>query len=180
MTTARHQFGCHPRGFTLIEMLITLAVGSILLALAVPAFRTFMQNDQLMTGSSTLSMALYAARAEAIKEDTPVQICASANGTSCSGANTWETGWIVLSTAAGATPVQVAGAQPTGTTVRAGGAVNTITFSSTGLSNTAAAFKLCDVRGATQARYLQLNVTGNVVASLKPGFDLNNNPLACP
>jgi type IV fimbrial biogenesis protein FimT len=179
MTTVRHQFGCHPRGFTLIEMLITLAVGSILLALAVPAFRTFLQNDRLMTGSSALSMALYAARAEAIKEDTSVQICASANGTSCSGANTWETGWIVLSTAAGATPVQVAGAQPTGTTVRAG-AVNTVTFSSTGLSNTAAAFKLCDVRGPTQARYLQLNVTGNVVASLTPGFDLNNNPLACP
>jgi len=179
MTTARRQTDCPPRGFTLIEMLITLAVGSILLSLAVPAFRTFLQNDRLMTGASALSMALYAARAEAVKEDVSVQICASANGTSCSGANTWETGWIVLSTAPGATPVQVTGAMPAGTTVRAG-AVNTITFSSTGLASTAAAFKLCDVRGPTQARFLQLSVTGSVASSLTPGFDLNGVALACP
>jgi type IV fimbrial biogenesis protein FimT len=179
MTLARPQLGSRPRGFTLIEMLVTMAVGSILLALAVPAFKTFMQNDKLMTQASALSMALYAARAEAIKEDTAVQICASANSTSCSGATTWEQGWIVLSTAVGASPVQVVGTMPTGTTVRAG-AVSQINFLSTGLATTAAAFTLCDTRGSTQARYVQLNSTGNVVASQNVGFDLNNNPLVCP
>jgi type IV fimbrial biogenesis protein FimT len=179
MTFARFQQDSNTRGFTLVEMLVTLAVGSILLALAVPAFRTFMQNDRLMTQASSLSMALYAGRAEAIKQDTSVQVCASANGTTCSGAATWEQGWIVLSTAPGAVPVQVVGTQPIGTTIRAG-VVSQVTFLSTGLATNGANFKLCDVRGATQARYLQVNITGNVVASQTPGLDLNNNPLVCP
>jgi len=161
-------------------MLVTLAVGSILLSLAVPAFRTFLQNDRLMTQGSALSMSLYAARSEAIKQDVSVQVCASVNGLTCSGAATWEQGWIVLSTAPGATPVQVSGAQPTGTTVRSTTGVSQVTFLPTGLANVGTGFKLCDARGPTQARYVQLNVTGNVVQSMRVGFDVNNNPLACP
>lgn len=170
-------------GFTLIELMVTLTVAAILMGLAVPAFRSFLQNDRLMTQASQLSTALYLARAEAVKQDTPVLVCASTNGSTCSGAGTWETGWIVLSTAPGTTaPVQVVPSLSTGTTLRATGGAPQISFQSTGMVNAPAAigFKLCDARGGTYARYLQVNVTGNIVAAPNVGQDLNNAALACP
>ena len=85
----------HPRalarqsGFTLMELLITVVCGSILLALAVPAFRSFMQNDQLWTAQSELVMSLNTARSEEIKQDVTnaLKVCASADGATCGG--TW-------------------------------------------------------------------------------------------
>lgn len=172
----------HDCGFTLIELMVTLTVAAILMGLAVPAFRSFLQNDRLMTQANQLSMSLYMARAEAVKQDTTVLVCASANGTTCSGAGTWEQGWIVLSTQPGSTPVQVNSALSTGTTLRATGGASQVSFQSTGTVTAAAAvgFKLCDARGGANARYLQVNVTGNVVASPNIGFDLNNAALGCP
>jgi type IV fimbrial biogenesis protein FimT len=170
-------------GFTLIELMVTLTVAAILLGIAVPAFRASLMNDRLLTQASQLSTALYLGRAEAVKQDTPVLVCASADGATCSGAGTWETGWIVLSTAPGTTaPVQSVPSLSTGTTLRATGGASQVSFQSTGTMNAAASigFKLCDSRGGTYARYLQVNVTGNVVAAPKVGFDLNNVALACP
>ena len=169
-------------GFTLIELLVTITVGAILISLAVPAFRTFLQNDRLMTQAASLSEALYMARAEAVKQDTSVLVCASTDGATCSGAGTWETGWIVLSTAPGATtPIQVIPSLSTGTTLRATGGASQVAFQSTGTVTAAASigFTLCDTRGSAYARYLQVNVTGNIVASPNIGVDLNNVALVC-
>src|SRR5262252_4174410 len=87
-------------GFTLIELLITIVVLSILLGLAVPSFRTFMQNDQQWVQTNNLILALNTARSEAIKQDVAggVTVCASTGtGTppTCDGAS-WAQGWIVL------------------------------------------------------------------------------------
>jgi len=170
-------------GFTLMELLITLVCGGILLALAVPAFRTFMQNDQLWMSQSQLVMSLNAARSEAIKQDVTnaVQVCASADGKTCGG--TWSQGWIAVNQADPANPVvfQSMGAVPTGTTVTEASGITAVTFLPNGTANPApVAFRICDARGGTQARYLQVNSMGRVVSSPTVGFDLNNGALACP
>src|SRR5690348_3836987 len=84
-------------GFTLIELLVTVVVLSILLGLGVPAFRSFMQNDQQWAQINTLVVGLNSARSEAIKNDRAagVQICSSSDGTGCT-ATAWDQGWIVL------------------------------------------------------------------------------------
>src|SRR5262249_24094590 len=135
MCHALLEIGRRSAGFTLVELLVTIVVLSILLGLAVPAFRTFMQNDQQWAQQNNLMLALNAARSEAIKNDAaslvaPVtaavipggaQICSSSTGLGCTG-TPWEQGWIVL----GADPanpqntakrLQVVGALPTGTTL---------------------------------------------------------------
>lgn len=171
-------------GFTLMELLITLVCGGILLSLAVPAFRTFMQNDQLWTAQSQLVMSLNMARSEAIKQDVTnaIQVCASANGTSCGG--TWSQGWIVINQAVPANPVviQSVGAAPTGTTVTEVNAINAVAYLPNGTANPAVAFRVCDARGGAVARYLQVNSMGRVASSPTPGFDLSIPAvgLVCP
>jgi type IV fimbrial biogenesis protein FimT len=175
-------------GFTLIELLITVVVLSILLALAVPAFRSFMQNDQQWVQQNNLVLSLNTARSEAIKNDLPggVQVCSSTDGATCT-ATPWEQGWIVLPSAnvfgVGAPKaIQTVGALPTGTTLRATPNNTTLSFLSNGALTPAAAvaFKMCDIRGAAFARYLQVTAMGRVVAAPTVGQDLTGAALTCP
>lgn len=77
------------RGFTLMELMVTLAVAGIVVALAVPNFRQFLQNGRLTAASNDLIAAMHLARTEAVKRQTPVAVCASANPSdsppTCSG-----------------------------------------------------------------------------------------------
>jgi len=184
-------------GFTLIELLVTIVVLSILLGLAVPAFRSLMQNDQQWVQTNDLILSLNAARSEAIKNDTTgAQICTSSDGVACTG-TPWNQGWIVL----GADPaspqnppkrLQVVGALPAGTTLTEANNNLSITFLSNGTINTApgalvnpgvpVAFTMCDARGAAFARYLQVTLMGRVVAAPNVGQNLSSPPapLTCP
>lgn len=64
------------RGFTLIEMMITVAVMSIILAMAVPSFREAIENARLSTQVNEFVTALNAARAEAIRTGRPIWLIA--------------------------------------------------------------------------------------------------------
>jgi type IV fimbrial biogenesis protein FimT len=171
------------RGFTLVELLITVLVLSILLALAVPSFRSFMQNDTQWVLQNSLVLALNAARSEAIKQDSigGVQVCASSDGATCNGAN-WGQGWIVLNPAAPAAQqvLQSVGAVPANNTLTEAGGNLSVTFFSNGTVNGAVAFRFCDIRGAAQARYLQVNAMGRVAVSPTVGQDLTGAALVCP
>ena len=83
-------------GFTLIELMITLAIVGILLTVGVPSLKTFMQGNQLIASSNELVSALHIARSEAIKLNSRVSICESSNGISCSNTGSWKNGWIVF------------------------------------------------------------------------------------
>jgi type IV fimbrial biogenesis protein FimT len=83
-------------GFTLIELMITLAIVGILLTVGVPSLKTFMQGNQLIAASNELLSALHVARSEAIKLNSRVSICESSDGTNCSNTGSWRNGWIVF------------------------------------------------------------------------------------
>ncbi len=85
-------------GFTLIELVITIAIISILLVVGVPSLKTFMQGNQLVATSNDLVSALHIARSEAVRLESRVTICESDNGTSClsPGTGNWKNGWIVF------------------------------------------------------------------------------------
>ncbi len=90
-------------GFTLLELMVTIAVVGVLLTVGVPSLRTFMQGNQLISSTNELLSALHIARSEAIKSNGRVTICESSNGTSCanSGTGDWKDGWIVFIDAIG-------------------------------------------------------------------------------
>lgn len=82
------------RGFTLIELMITIGLLAIVTTLALPSFVQFIQNNRLSGETNELVTAFQYARSEALKRADPVTVCASSNGTSCGGG--WRQGWIVL------------------------------------------------------------------------------------
>ncbi|MCL4790482.1 MAG: GspH/FimT family pseudopilin [Gammaproteobacteria bacterium] len=90
---------------TAIELLAALSIVAILGAMAVPAFRDFMQNNRAAEQSNALIGALALARNEAVTRGVPVSVCASTDGESCDddGAlfTPWTPGWIVFTDADG-------------------------------------------------------------------------------
>jgi type IV fimbrial biogenesis protein FimT len=171
-------------GFTLFELMLTIAVAGILAAIAVPALRTFLQSDRLLTEQTQLVMSLDYARSEAIKEDSSVSVCASSNGTTCSGVANWSAGWLVVSSANPGQPLQVAPALAANNTLTEANGQAQVTFDATGLASTLvvpAQFKLCDVRGAAYARYSEVAAfSGRVASSHTLGQNLSGAGLACP
>ncbi len=119
-------------GFTLVELMMTLAVAAILTTVAIPGFSTLIRDNRLVAGTNQLVTALAVARSEAVKRGSSVSICASDDGTSCTGTN-WNQGWVVFSDSGTAGSVD-----GTDTVLRVQGAVNTdlsITVSSTSGNN---------------------------------------------
>lgn len=76
-------------GFTLIELMVTVALVAILLAVAVPSLTTFQRNAQLTSFSNTLLAAINAARGEAMKRGRSAMVV-PVDGSS------WSSGWVVF------------------------------------------------------------------------------------
>ena len=109
-----HTFSTNPpsRGFTLIELMVTIAIAAILLMIGIPSFQSAIASAQLTTQSNNFLTAVATARSEAIKNNTQAVICRSANGAQigaqCRTGTTWADGWIVfVDQAPTATPPQV-------------------------------------------------------------------------
>jgi type IV fimbrial biogenesis protein FimT len=83
-------------GFSLVELMVTVAIATILASLAVPSFRTTLVGQTVESTADTLVSDIRFARSEAIKRTNRVTICGSSTGTSCYGANAWHNGWIVF------------------------------------------------------------------------------------
>ncbi len=160
------------RGFTLMEMMVTLAIASILLALAVPNMRDFVQNNRAVSLSSNFMSAMNVARSEAIKRGSPVSVCASGdvNQTSCGGP--WTNGWIVFDDpngdgdlAVASDRVKVYGMLNGGATLTS--AVNAVTFSNTGFVDAGSGnftLSAADCRG-NYGRVVALSNTGRMHVS---------------
>lgn len=152
-------------GFTLIELMVTLAVLGILLTVAVPNFQMFVMNNRMVTQANDLITSFNMARSEAVKRAANVTVCASSNGTGCTG--TWAQGWVVRDAAG--TPIRVQQALGGASTLSGGTHVaSTITFTSNGRTTIPSAataatttLTLCPPSPASvQGRAIQIERTG--------------------
>lgn len=82
------------RGFTLYELMVTLAVASVIISFGVPGYQSYIQNSRAVTHTNDLVTALNLVRSEATRRGAPIDLCASTNASTCSGSNDWSTGWI--------------------------------------------------------------------------------------
>ncbi len=87
-TPARDSIGLDERGFTLVELLIALAVAVVLITAAVPSYRQLTISNRLTTAANDVIASINSARMEAIKRNTSTQFCsgnASVNATDTLG-----------------------------------------------------------------------------------------------
>src|SRR5690348_2467245 len=89
------------RGFTLLELMVTLAVASVLVVIAVPSFRDLLRRNQVSSASNALLADLSYARSEASMRGSIVSICPSTDGTTCTSTQAYESGWLVYTYSAG-------------------------------------------------------------------------------
>ena len=85
-------------GFTIVELMFTVFIAALLMAIAVPSFRTMMTQNRLATQTNDLIGAANYARSEAITRNRNVTFCKADNvsDTACSTATGNWPNWIVL------------------------------------------------------------------------------------
>lgn len=77
------------RGFNLIEILVSLSVLGVLIALGAPSLAEFLQNQQIRAGAEAVVNGMQVARGEAIRRNLAVQLVLEP------GSSGWTTGWTV-------------------------------------------------------------------------------------
>ncbi len=86
------------KGFTLLELMIVIAILGITMAFAAPGLSTLISNNRISSDASDFAAALQLAKAEAVARVNPVVICkknTTSNG--CISSGDWSQGWIVFS-----------------------------------------------------------------------------------
>lgn len=173
----RHGAGPHrgSRGFSLIELMITLGVLAVVIGIGAPLF-TGMTNSNRLTGASNeLVAAFQIARSEAIRSNTRTVLCQSADSVTCSNTVPWR-GWIVFTDANGNNLADPAEIRRVGTIevpleVRTSGNIinNRIIFRGDGLAYSnnallAANIRVClpTTRPETNIRELNIAIGGRI------------------
>lgn len=89
------------RGFTAIELMVTVAIMAVLAALAAPSFTPLIERWRVRQAVESLQSTLYVARSEAIKRGggIVIQKIDETNGCSISGTNNWDCGWVICADA---------------------------------------------------------------------------------
>ncbi len=132
-----------PRGLTLVEIMVSLAIAAVLLAVAAPDFREAILRARLSTVSMDIVSAIQLARAEAVRQNAKAVLCPSVDNLNCSAANVAWSGWIVFvdSDGDGARdnnePVIKAGTFPANVSVLASAAITAtgrVTFGADGVA----------------------------------------------
>ena len=165
------------KGFTLVELLVTIAIAGILATVAVPSFTAVIKNNRLIAKTNDLVSDINLARSEAIKRGTRVILCHSANPSvsnpTCSGsANTWTTGWLMFASGdtngtfdtATDTLIQIGQPARSSLTIKTNNvAADNLEYNPDGTTNEGggiAVFALCDDRGEQYGRQIQVNAAG--------------------
>ena len=161
------------RGFTMIELMVTVLVVAILFSVGVPSMRYVTSANRISSEINGLLGDMQFARGEAIKEGQTVTVCVSTNGTGCTGGTNWNGGWIVFQDP-NANKVVDAGeavlrVQPTFTsndTFVASGAVTSITFNREGFALALGASSLITLHDSTATaaytRCLAISIVGQL------------------
>lgn len=140
------------RGFTMVELMVTLAVLAVLATIAAPSFTSLMENWRVRQATEELQGSLYFARSEAIKRSGGITIKPD-------DGDDWGQGWTVG--AAGSETLQITPAH-TRIVINASGGPDEITVDRWGAFSPAPTFTITPQDKTTPARTLTVNLGGSI------------------
>jgi type IV fimbrial biogenesis protein FimT len=161
-------------GFTLVELLVTLAVAAILMTVGVPSMRDLIRNNQLTAATNMFVSSLNIARSEAIKQGRNANVCVSDTQNSCNGTD-WGLGWLVWldSNKNGALDYPgevIRTVQPLASSIQFTAALNSFQIDSQGsVDNPNAIITVCDDRTAEIGRQMRVMATGGISLNSRYG-----------
>ncbi|MFC3717078.1 GspH/FimT family pseudopilin [Luteimonas soli] len=124
------------RGFTLVELMVTLAVLTIIAVIAMPSFANLIRGNRLVSSANEMVALLQTARTSAISNRASVTVCPSNDGANCAASP--GSHWIALMTKDGVNTVLRDGTLHPSVTVKASanlaGGSNRFTFTPIGFS----------------------------------------------
>jgi type IV fimbrial biogenesis protein FimT len=173
-------------GFSLVELMVTLVVAAILATIALPNLRSYVQNVRRDSVVDALIASLHYTRNQALNLDQTASLCAgaaTAAGTVCPTGGVWNNGWEVITLPANAANATTLTTNTRTAVVSAPTVTTTqgnlfIAFTPLGLLSTTGAtamavpnevFVVCDARGISFARAIEVNATGYIQSSPTPG-----------
>ena len=170
------------RGFTLYELLLTLALVTIIGGLAVPSFAKIVANGRLRTEVNALFDAIHLARKESIMRRSVVSLCPSSDGVSCRPGLDWSSGWIMFNNVDRDDPPTLDPGEPLLQTHRAGANVKMtanrrgFTLRATELRATNGTIIVCDTAARVPPKALVVSYTGRPRVALA---DSSGKAYAC-
>ena len=164
-------------GFTLVELMVAIAVVAILAGIALPSFNAAMANAHMAAAKSALESALLRSIARAANAGTPVVLCAARDG-ACADSVDWSGGWVAFHdldgdrarSPADTLIAQEGSLQSNTRLVSTSGRKRLIFQPSGGNAGSNVTFTLCDSRGPERARSLILSNAGRL-REAKAGTD---------
>jgi type IV fimbrial biogenesis protein FimT len=148
------------RGFTVIELMVTLAILAIMMGLGVPSFRAFISSQKIKTGTTELMTSLVLARSEAVKRNANVTVTPSSSAA-------WNNGWTVTATVGGGTATLHSQEAITGITITTytnatcttAGTVANIVYANTGRAAASTCYKFT-ADNTTSSKCVKVDLTG--------------------
>ncbi len=143
------------RGFTVLELMVTLIIAAILLSIAVPSFTSLIRRNQITSYANEFGTSVNLARSEAIKRGTDIVL------TSNAGTN-WKQGWSLNVVSTGELLRSSPPLQSENTTFNSG-TNGSVTFNSRGFTTLGAeeTWSLCNAN-VTAGRRIRIAVTGRI------------------